>query len=71
LWPKCRTRKPESLYLESDAALKRLEQIGDLFAPVMTLKQSLPELFEQAVAAQPPKNAVSQRSANMDENGFF
>jgi bifunctional non-homologous end joining protein LigD len=36
-------RKNEaSLYFGPEAALKRLNKIGDLFAPVLTLKQRLP-----------------------------
>jgi bifunctional non-homologous end joining protein LigD len=33
----------DALLFEPEAALKRLEQTGDLFAPVLSLKQSLPE----------------------------
>jgi bifunctional non-homologous end joining protein LigD len=37
---------PGLLVFESDQALRRVEQSGDLFAPVLTLKQSLPPLSE-------------------------
>jgi hypothetical protein len=30
------------LYFEADAALKRAEKIGDLFAPVLHLRHKLP-----------------------------
>jgi bifunctional non-homologous end joining protein LigD len=33
---------PNRLCLEPDAALKRVEKVGDLFAPVLTLRQKLP-----------------------------
>jgi bifunctional non-homologous end joining protein LigD len=33
------------LFFEPDAALKRLERTGDLFAPVLKLKQKLPQPF--------------------------
>jgi bifunctional non-homologous end joining protein LigD len=33
---------PKSLYWEPDEALQRVERLGDLFAPVLTLKQELP-----------------------------
>ena len=36
-----RSRKPERLFFEPQAALKRLEKIGDLFAPMLTLMQSI------------------------------
>jgi bifunctional non-homologous end joining protein LigD len=37
-----RRKNAKSLFFEPDQALKRLEKIGDLFAPVETLKQNLP-----------------------------
>lgn len=36
------TKDRNSLYFEPDVALRRLKEIGDLFAPVLELKQSLP-----------------------------
>ena len=39
-----RRRRPESLVFEADAALKRAESHGDLFAPVLRLRQKLPKL---------------------------
>jgi bifunctional non-homologous end joining protein LigD len=39
-----RQREPESVVFTSDALLKRVEKIGDIFAPVLTLKQKLPVL---------------------------
>ncbi len=42
---KCWKRKaPDRLTFESEAAIKRVEKHGDLFAPVLTLKQRLPPL---------------------------
>jgi bifunctional non-homologous end joining protein LigD len=35
---------PEMLVFTADQALKRVEKLGDLFAPVLKLKQKLPEL---------------------------
>ncbi len=40
-----RLKRPETLFFTPDAALKRLEKLGDLFAPVLTLKQKLPKAF--------------------------
>jgi bifunctional non-homologous end joining protein LigD len=47
-----RSKKVESLSFTPAAALKRLKKIGDLFAPVLTMKQSLPKAF--AKQAAPP-----------------
>ena len=47
-----RTKKIDTLYFAPKAALKRLAKVGDLFAPVLKLKQRLPRAFaRQAVAA--------------------
>ena len=40
-----RRRDAERLYWTADEALKRLQQLGDLFAPVLKLKQQLPPQF--------------------------
>ncbi len=40
-----RLKRPQSLFFTPDAALKRLKKLGDLFAPVLTLKQKLPKAF--------------------------
>jgi bifunctional non-homologous end joining protein LigD len=37
-------RAPEQLVFESEAVLKRVEQRGDLFEPVLSLSQSLPQI---------------------------
>jgi bifunctional non-homologous end joining protein LigD len=37
-----RARDPSLLSFEADAALRRVEKRGDLFAPVLALKQELP-----------------------------
>jgi bifunctional non-homologous end joining protein LigD len=39
-------KKPELLRFTSDEVLKRVEKLGDLFAPVETLKQKLPKKWE-------------------------
>lgn len=51
-----RKRKPDSLYFEADAALARLERTGDLFEPVQSVKQTLPEVVKQA---RPTKRKAS------------
>jgi len=55
-----RTDKRDRLYFEPDVALARLDQIGDLFARVLTLKQVLPESVTSALASIGP--AKSSRS---------
>jgi bifunctional non-homologous end joining protein LigD len=47
------------LFFEAEAALKRLEKIGDLFAPSLRLKQTLPKPFLQfhAQASSDPNDA--------------
>jgi bifunctional non-homologous end joining protein LigD len=54
-------RKSDSsrLFFEPGAALKRLQKVGDLFAPVLKLKQKLPQPFIELQAspgATKPKN---------------
>jgi len=39
-----RKRSANPLSFESGQLLERVEEMGDLFAPVLTLKQELPEL---------------------------
>jgi bifunctional non-homologous end joining protein LigD len=48
-----RSGKRESLYCEPEAALKRLEKVGDLFAPVEKLKQKLPAEIQASAEAAP------------------
>jgi bifunctional non-homologous end joining protein LigD len=36
------------------AAIRRIRRVGDLFAPVLELRQTLPALFTDALAAGPP-----------------
>ena len=38
------SKHPEELHFETEEALQRLEQKGDLFAPILELKQTLPSL---------------------------
>jgi len=50
------TAEVSALRFTTEAALKRLEAIGDLFAPLLSLKQSLPaELRPAARTAKPKK----------------
>ncbi len=44
--------KPDVLYFRPDAALARLEKVGDLFEPVLTLRQKLPKAFVKHVSIE-------------------
>lgn len=57
--------KLASLFFSPEAALKRLKKKGDLFAPVLTLKQKLPKAFlKQGSAAR--GSALAEYSAKRD-----
>jgi bifunctional non-homologous end joining protein LigD len=42
-----RARKPARLQFEPEAVLQRVQSMGDLFAPVLELKQKLPRWGEK------------------------
>jgi bifunctional non-homologous end joining protein LigD len=46
--------KRDSLSFTPAAAIKRLQRVGDLFAPVLKLRQKLPPSFTEALASGPP-----------------
>jgi bifunctional non-homologous end joining protein LigD len=52
-------RNTRRLFFTPAAAVKRIERIGDLFAPVLTLKQELPSAFTEALASGPPPRLAS------------
>ena len=52
-------KNAESLYFKPDAAVKRIKRLGDLFAPVLKLRQTLPTAFTKALAAGPPRKLSS------------
>ena len=54
-WSELRKENIDALYFESGAALKRLKKFGDLFAPVLKLKQKLPPQFASEGKAAPRK----------------
>lgn len=49
------SRNKSALYVLAPAAIQRIDRVGDLFAPVLRLKQALPEPF----ASIAPANAAS------------
>jgi bifunctional non-homologous end joining protein LigD len=44
-----RAKDPRLLSFEADAALRRVEKLGDLFAPLLAMKQRLPRLGAAAI----------------------
>ncbi len=60
-----KSKKIDRLFFTPEAALKRLDKVGDLFAPVLTTKQKLPKNF---VAAAPARAAAEAQTAE-DEPG--
>lgn len=54
-------RNTEGLYFEPESALARLSEIGDLFAPLLELKQSLPASLASALPSAPPARTSRAR----------
>ncbi len=66
-------RDPSVLFFEPATALKRLEKNGDLFAPVLKLKQKLPQLFldlQIAAPVQPNKTQTGSLEAYRRKRDF-
>ncbi|MDQ2919131.1 MAG: non-homologous end-joining DNA ligase, partial [Verrucomicrobiota bacterium] len=62
-----KSKEPERLVFTPKVALKRIEKLGDLFAPVLKLKQKLPTAFIKALASGPaPK--LSRWPRNIKKN---
>jgi bifunctional non-homologous end joining protein LigD len=59
-----KARRPEQLDFEPAAALARLAKVGDLYRPVLTLKQKLPAQFAAEVksARATPRARSARRS---------
>ena len=47
-------KDPQLVVFEADDVLKRVEKLGDLFEPVLTLKQKLPDLADMLAADEFP-----------------
>lgn len=57
-----KSKKAAGLFFTPDQAAKRIQKLGDLFAPVLELQQELPESFLAALADAPkPKLSTWQR----------
>src|SRR3954463_4799959 len=61
-WRELEKAKIEALQFAPAAALKRLKKLGDLFAPVLKLKQKLPPQFQER-RTKPPRSARASRAA--------
>ena len=63
------------LFFTPEAAVKRIRKLGDLFEPVLKLKQQLPSAFTKALAAGPapklnrwPRNTKSSSTGDRDKS---
>lgn len=54
---------PDKLYFSPEDALQRVKRRGDLFAPVLTTRQRLPDAFLQL---EPPRGRAGRRGASAD-----
>ena len=54
-----RAREPGLLYFSPAAALERIKKHGDLFSPVLRLKQDLPEAFTKSHSVKVPRVSKS------------
>ncbi len=61
-----RAKKTSALEFPPDAALKRLKKTGDLFAPVLKLKQRLPKAFARQSAAVKAEKSLQAYEAKRD-----
>ncbi|HSP45593.1 MAG TPA: non-homologous end-joining DNA ligase [Chthoniobacterales bacterium] len=57
-WTELEKPKIEALFFEAGAALKRLNKLGDLFAPVLKLKQKLPPQFTVRHETRAPRKKI-------------
>lgn len=55
---------PGSLYFDPAAAITRVEKLGDLFAPVLSNKQSLPKEINSVIKAAPRARRITARSTS-------
>jgi len=47
----CKNNDPTFFFIDADRALDRLEKVGDLFEPVLKLKQKLPAKFAEMIGS--------------------
>jgi bifunctional non-homologous end joining protein LigD len=64
---KClKTQDASHVFFEADAALKRIKKKGDLFAPVLTLKQSLKSAIASLGSSPAPKKSKTKLKGTGD-----
>jgi bifunctional non-homologous end joining protein LigD len=59
-------RDKAGLYFSPEATLKRVKKLGDLFAPVLTLKQKLPKAFMKLAPAKEPAGSLARYARKRD-----
>lgn len=59
----CRKKDADALYFEAEEALDRMEEVGDLFEPVLKLKQKLPRNFEKAIGGVEPEPTPARKAS--------
>ena len=65
----CKAKDVSSLSFTPEAALKRLAKVGDLFVPILTLKQKLPAGFVKSAIAQAPRTRKKKPDAPASRSG--
>jgi bifunctional non-homologous end joining protein LigD len=50
-----KAKSDKALFFTPAAAIKRIEKVGDLYKRVLTVRQTLPSIFTEALAAAPPQ----------------
>ena len=60
----CKKNDASFFLLEPAAALKRLDEVGDIFEPVLKLKQKLPKQFEKVISSpvQDPEQSATTKA---------
>lgn len=65
-----RSKDPRKLYFEAEQALNRFKKLGDLFGPVLSLKQRLPEEFSKLASARTPERGSNSIEAYRRKRDF-
>ncbi|HEY3196903.1 MAG TPA: non-homologous end-joining DNA ligase [Nitrospirales bacterium] len=61
----------QRLYFEPEAALKRLDKMGDLFSPVLTLKQKVPSSVSRTIKGNSTPSAAPALQAYREKRDFL
>ena len=65
-----RSKDPRKLYFEAEQALNRFKKLGDLFEPMLSLKQRLPEEFSKLASAKAPERGSNSIEAYRRKRDF-